>query len=80
MILKKNRVGFGYRQKLRVRVGYRVPVGPCSLTLNHEFSGGVVKGDGELAVDPHGDKCEAEQCLLRGAAAVNCWLDLLKLE
>ena len=31
MILKKNRVGFGYRQKLRVRVGYRVPVGPCLL-------------------------------------------------
>ena len=27
---KKNRVGFGYRQKLRVRVGYRVPVGPWS--------------------------------------------------
>ena len=30
MILKKNRVGFGYQQKLRVRVGYRVPVGPWS--------------------------------------------------
>ena len=30
MILKTNRVRIGYWKKLRVRVGYRVPVGPWS--------------------------------------------------
>ena len=29
MILKMNRVRFGYWKIFRVRVGYRVPVGPC---------------------------------------------------
>ena len=56
------------------------PVRHDSLTLNLDFSGGVVKSDGEFTVDPHGDKCEAEQCFLGGTTAVHCRFDLLKLK
>ena len=44
MILKINRVRIGYWKIFRVRVGYRVPVGPCSqvnphVALQWSFSG-----------------------------------------